>query len=282
MTKPGCSTNNTNSNDRNLPPGSLNVLQLSDPHLFADPEGRLLGMRTLISLQHVIAHVNENLPSIDLALVTGDLVHDASLAGYTLLKKQLSNLNTSTYCLPGNHDNSKILNTSISGNPIDSPFSIQKNGWSIILLDSNLPDSTGGHLDSIQLGKLQDSLSKYPNHHTLICLHHHAVPVKSRWLDTIMLNNADDFFAITDRHPQIKGITCGHVHQSFETKRNNVLLMGAPSTCFQFTPKSTDFEIDNKSPGYRQLTLLPDGSIITHILHLNNFTYSIDRSSSGY
>jgi len=239
-------------------------------------------MRTLISLQHVIAHANENLPSIDLALVTGDLVHDASPAGYTLLKKELNNLNTPTFCLPGNHDHSKTLNASISGNPIDTPFSIQKEDWSIILLDSNLPDSTKGHLDEIQLSRLQACLSDHPDHHTLICLHHHTVPVKSSWLDSIMLDNADDFFAITDGHPQIKGITCGHVHQSFEAKRNNVLLMGTPSTCFQFAPKSTDFEIDNKPPGYRQLTLLPDGSIITHIFHLNNFTYSIDRSSSGY
>ena len=88
MTRPERSTKKTINNNRNLPPDSLNVLQLSDPHLFADPEGRLLGMRTLTSLQHVITDAAENLSSIDLALLTGDLVHDASPAGYALLKKR--------------------------------------------------------------------------------------------------------------------------------------------------------------------------------------------------
>ena len=281
MTKPGCSTTNM-VNNRDFPSDSLNILQLSDPHLFANPEGRLLGMRTLISLQHVIAHANDNLSPIDFTLVTGDLVHDASSAGYSLLKKQLANLDTPTYCLPGNHDDPKKLTASLSGNPIDTPFSIQKNGWSIILLNSNLPGSAVGHLNKSQLNKLQDSLLKHPNHHTLICLHHHTLPVKSQWLDTMILNNADDFFAITDAHPQVKGITCGHVHQSFEERRNNALIIGTPSTCFQFTPKSVDFEIDSRSPGYRQLILLPNGAITTHTFHLNNYNYAIDRSSSGY
>ncbi len=282
MTTSEGSTNNASEGNRNHPSDSLEVLQLSDPHLFATPEGRLLGMRTLLSLQHVIAHARKHLPSIDLALVTGDLVHDASPAGYALLKKELTHLGVPTYCLPGNHDDPEILDKAISGNPIDTPFSIQKKGWSIILLDSNRPGSTLGELDDIQLAKLQETLSSYPNHHTLICLHHHAVAIKSQWLDRIMLNNANDFFAITDRHPQIKGITCGHVHQSFEERRNGVLLMGTPSTCFQFAPKSVDFEIDNRAPGYRHLTLLPDGEIRTDTVHLSRYNCSIDRTSSGY
>jgi len=282
MTKQERGTNNASGNNEGFPSDSLNVLQLSDPHLFADPKGRLLGMRTLASLQLVIKDANKNPSPLDFALVTGDLVHDASPAGYSQLKKELLNLNSLTYCLPGNHDDPKALNASISGNPIDTPFSIQKKNWSIILLDSNLPGSAKGHLNKQQLSNLQHSLSSHPNHHTLICLHHHTVPVESAWLDTMILDNAGDLFSITDQHPQIKGITCGHIHQTFEAKRKDVLLMGTPSTCFQFAPKSTDFGIDNKPPGYRWLTLLPNGNIITKVIHLKDFSNSIDLSSSGY
>ncbi len=280
MKKPGCT--NSRVNNKDLPPDSLNILQLSDPHLFADPEGRLLGMRTLRSLQHVITHAKDNLPPIDLALVTGDLVHDASPAGYSLLKKQLTSLGVPTYCLPGNHDDSEILAASLSGNPVGMPFSVQKKGWSIILLDSNRPGSAAGHLNKSQLDKLQNSLSKHPDHHTLICLHHHTLPAKSKWLDTMILDNSDDFFAITDAHPQVKGVTCGHIHQSFEERRNSALILGTPSTCFQFAPKSVDFKIGDGSPGYRQLLLLPNGSITTNTFHLSNYNYAIDKSSSGY
>ncbi len=282
MTMPEGSTRNAARDNRNPPPDSLEVLQLSDPHLFADPKGRLLGMQTLRSLQHVIAHAGEHLSAMDLVLVTGDLVHDASPAGYARLKKELARLKAPVCCLPGNHDDPETLGRSISGNPVGTPFSIQKKGWSFILLDSNLPGRTEGHLDATQLTRLQQALSRHPEHHTLICLHHHAVPVGSRWIDRIMLNNASDLFAITDRHPQVRGIICGHVHQSFEQQRNGVRLMGAPSTCFQFTPKSAAFAIDNRTPGYRWLALLPDGSILTRTFHLSHYSYSIDKGSSGY
>ena len=56
----------------------LRVLQLTDPHLMADPAGALLGVNTRDSLDAVIAQVLRDHGQPDVILATGDIAQDAS------------------------------------------------------------------------------------------------------------------------------------------------------------------------------------------------------------
>jgi 3',5'-cyclic-AMP phosphodiesterase len=94
----------------------------------------------------------------------------------------------------------------------------------------------------------------------------HPVEMRSRWLDTVGLANADALFGIVDRHPQVRGIAFGHVHQALDTVRNGVRILATPSTCSQFLPGSDDFAIDNQPPAYRKLLLHADGRIETDVV----------------
>ena len=283
MTKPDNHSNGTRIQElTDLPPDALRVLQLTDTHLFADPEGRLLGINTLESLNQVLEHACQTLGPMDLALVTGDLVHDASPAGYSNLHERLSTLGIPVYCLPGNHDEPAVMANWLKGNPVGAPASVQKNNWLIVLLDSKLPGSEGGHLNEGQLAHLESCLAAHPDRHALVCLHHQPIPVGSAWIDTMELDNADEFFAIIDRHPQVRGILWGHVHQNYESKRNGIPLISTLSTCFQFTPKEKGFGIDEEPPGCRWLALLPDGTIKTGTLQIDTLPATIDWSSTGY
>ena len=265
-----------------LPAGSLRVLQLTDTHLFADPEERLLGINTLESLNLVLECASRTLGPMDLALVTGDLVHDTSAAGYSCLHQRLATLGIPVYCLPGNHDEPAIMAKWLEGNPVSAPALVEQNNWLIVLLDSKLPGSEGGHLDETQLAHLESCLAAHPAKHALVCLHHQPVSVGSTWIDTMELDNADEFFTIIDRHPQVRGILWGHIHQTYDSKRNGVPLMGTLSTCFQFTPREEGFGIAKEPPGCRWLVLLPDGTIKTGILQIDSMSDTIDLSSTGY
>ncbi len=75
------------------------------------------------------------------------------------------------------------------------------------------------------------------------------------------LENPEAFFDVIDRHPQVRGILWGHIHQSFEAQRHGVQLIRTPSTCVQFKPRHGVFEADALGPGYRWLGLSPDGQI---------------------
>jgi Icc protein len=260
----------------------VRILQLSDPHLYADPEGRLLGLKTLETLNQVLEQAQKELPPMDLALVTGDLVHDASPEGYGLLQERLTTLGIPTYCIPGNHDDPALLASCLNGNPVSTTSQVEQNDWLLILLDSKKPGEEKGLLNAGELDKLASTLDDNPDKHTLVCLHHNPVPVGSGWLDTMQLENADEFFSIIDRHPQVRGIIWGHVHQAFESERNGVRLIGTPSTCFQFTPQTTEFGLDEKPPGCRWLALLPDGEIKTDLLYLDSMPASLERATKGY
>ena len=93
----------------------------------------------------------------------------------------------------------------------------------------------------------------------MVCLHHHPIAMDSRWLDTIGLANAEEFWRIIDSHAHVRAVAWGHVHQAYEGTRGGVRLFATPSTCAQFLPKSDRYAIDRRPPAYRSFQLHPDG-----------------------
>ena len=160
--------------------------------------------------------------------------------------------------------------------------SVQTRGWSLIFLDSTIPGNESGNLDKDQLKLLQLLLQAHSDKHTLICMHHHPVPVGSRWMDTMVLKNPDQFFGLLADHPQVKAVLCGHIHQKYENEHRGVRLIGTPSTCVQFVAGQDDFAIDACPPGYRWLNLLPSGEIETGLGLLPEIPSGLDLASMGY
>ncbi len=72
------------------------LVQLSDSHLFAEEDGKLLGMDTRDSLAKVIERVQTEQPQIDLILASGDLSQDGSLASYQRFRDLSAQLNAPT------------------------------------------------------------------------------------------------------------------------------------------------------------------------------------------
>jgi Icc protein len=260
----------------------IKILQITDTHLLADGGGTLLGLNTEQSLKAVIANARKRHPSTDMVLTTGDLVHDGSAAAYRRFFSLMNGFGVPVYCLPGNHDETTVLgNLSNTGNCVTTDHA-ELGNWHFIFLDSTIPGSEGAHFVEAALHRFEQQLADAPDRHTLVCLHHQPILMGSRWLDTMALDNSGDFFAIVDRHPQIRGIVWGHVHQAMHTVRNQVQLMSAPSTCIQFLPGSNNFAIDKTAPGYRWLDLHTDGHIETGIDRIDEIPGSIDVAASGY
>jgi Icc protein len=101
-------------------------------------------------------------------------------------------------------------------------------------------------------------------------LHHHPVEMGSRWLDGIGLANAGEFWRVIDSHTHVRGIVWGHVHQEYDGERNGVRLLGTPSTCAQFLPKSDRYAVDSRPPAYRRFNLHDDGRIDTEVRWLES------------
>lgn len=256
------------------------ILQITDPHLGSQVDGNLLGINTDNSLLDVLDFlVGKDSP--DLIVATGDISKDGGAASYIRFLKIMDEYYPSTPLawLPGNHDNPLNMH-SVAGHPIELVH--QTGGWNFIFLDSHVPGETGGHLSADELQRLDSELTKQPYLPTLVFLHHQPVPVGSKWIDRYIVDNNKDFFAVIDRHPQVKIISWGHVHQEFFGSYKNIALMATPSTCIQFEPNSDEFKLSEAMPGYRTFELFADGSYTTEVPRVALKTYSIDFTSTGY
>ena len=90
-------------------------------------------------------------------------------------------------------------------------------------------------------------------------------------MDQISLANTDAFWTVVDKHPQVKAVLCGHIHQELDIMHGRVRVLGTPSTCIQFKPNSDRFRLDGLSPGYRWLDLLDSGRIDTGVERVAGF-----------
>jgi len=106
--------------------------------------------------------------------------------------------------------------------------------------------------------------------------------VGSEWIDQYIVRNADTFFKVLDRFPNVKAVVWGHVHQDFSSERKGVKLIATPSTCVQFKPNCNDFTVDTLMPGYRWFDLHDDGSFTTGVERVTGKEYVIDYKSAGY
>ena len=244
---------------------SIRIVQFTDLHLVGNPDRTLRGINTAHTLRHTISHANARFDAPDAFLLTGDLVHDDA-SGYRHVAAAFQDSSVPVYCIPGNHDTPEQMRVALSRPPFQMGGSAVLKGWVIVLLDSFVPNTDGGRLGSDQLAQLERTLSAHANKHALICLHHHPIKMRSEWLDTVGLEDADAFKTTIERHKNVRGIVWGHVHQALDLFMNGVRYMATPATCAQFKPQSDDFALDDKPPGYRVLELMADGSIATEVV----------------
>src|SRR5919106_851637 len=248
--------------------GNLRIVQFTDTHLFTTPTGILDGVNTLASFEEVIDLARRTHWPVDAVVVTGDLAHETTPEAYRLLRQCLTPLGAPVYCLPGNHDDPRIMTQVLPGDNVYLADATGIGPWQLTFLSTYVPGKEGGHLHATEFERLEQCLQTHRDRPTLVCLHHPPVPIQSPWMDAMALDNADDFFALIDRFKQVRAVIFGHIHQAFSALRKGVCLLGSPSTCVQFKPRVASYMKDNKRAGYRWLVLAPDGQIQTGIKRL--------------
>ncbi|MDX1562132.1 MAG: metallophosphoesterase, partial [Gammaproteobacteria bacterium] len=254
------------------PTEPLRLLQISDTHLHATTDSRMRGVNTFDTFRAVldVASRADTWPP-DAILVSGDIVQDESRAGYELFRSQMEDLGSKILCLPGNHDDPKLMDEILSGEPFQFCGSYRIGGWSLILLNTFLTGEDAGGLGERRLEALAAGLEEHANQHVLVCMHHQPLNMGSAWLDGVGLRDADRFLEVIDSHSNVRGVLWGHVHQASDRTRGKVRFLSAPSTCSQFLPSSDFFAIDNRPPGMRWLTLHADGKIDTEVVWVESF-----------
>lgn len=263
--------------------GCLSLLQISDSHIPPRPGETLLGIDTEYYFRAVLeqAFASSALP-FDLILLTGDLAQNPKLSNYQRILNTLEAYKTPCICLPGNHDDYELMQQVLNTELVNCRKQLFLGNWQIISLNSQIPGAPEGRLSNQELAFLEQCLSAYPDRYALIAFHHHCQSINSPWMDTMMIENAQELFAIINRHPQVKAITFGHIHQAIELEAGSVRIWGAPSTCFQFQPESKQLTVVDTPPGYRLIHLFADGLAESEVHRLPKRLTGLQTDTQGY
>ncbi len=164
------------------------LVQFTDTHLLADPQGVMRGVRSLPSLEACIADARRRFLPADAILVTGDLVQDEP-EGYGFLELALAPLGAPVLLIPGNHDLPDELHRRLSHPPFQIGGSFALGSWVIVLLDTWFAHSANGEgrLGEERLAALDRSLEEHAARHVLVCLHHPPMPMGGAGLDALGL-----------------------------------------------------------------------------------------------
>jgi len=241
----------------------MQIVQITDPHLYGSASGRLRGVETDASLRAALDDALARVPGYEAMLVTGDLVQDDN-SGYLRFRSFFGGMKKPVLCIPGNHDEPEAMRKELAGAPFEICGTHSIGDWMFVMLDSYDPGHVGGRLTKNELARLDNALAG-STRHAMVCLHHHPVPMGSRWLDGVGLAEAHEFWRIIEAHTNVRAVVWGHVHQAFDGKRGDVRLFATPSTGAQFLPKSDRYAVDSLPPAYRSFELHADGRIDSQI-----------------
>src|SRR5258707_2493463 len=161
----------------------MQILQITDTHLYGTASGKLRGVETDPSLRARLDEAFARVPNYEAVLVTGDLVQDDK-SGYLRFRSFCGGLAKPVLCIPGNHDEPEAMRSELTGEPFKICGSHTIGDWTFVMLDSYDPGHVGGRLTKNQLARLDTALGQAPKH-AMVFLQPHPIMIGSRWLDNL-------------------------------------------------------------------------------------------------
>lgn len=250
---------------------TMRVLQLSDPHLLADPRGRCRGRESLAWLAHGLEQALARCAPLDLLLITGDLCQDESWSGYGRLRELLDPLALPVALLAGNHDDGGLLRAALGRRAAIAPAGLALGPWRLLLLNSHRPGAVAGWIEPSQLAWLDAELAAGTGP-VLVALHHPPVAIGSAALDGIGLQRPGALLERLLASRRVRGVVFGHGHQHWAGRLARpggggpLPLWACPSTLVQFEAAQSCPLGQPDWPGGRLLELQDDGRLESQLL----------------
>lgn len=257
---------------------TFRILQLTDLHLFAQPQEALKGIPTRETLQTVVDTILQNEDEFDWVVITGDHTHDEQPETYRAARGILTPWLDRLTIVPGNHDDRRVMRSVLSdvidrqsSDPVPDDdrivFTFDCANWRCFGLDTHSPGEVPGYLGEPQAAWLRTQLTAHGNNPSLLFFHHPPVDVGCEWMDRIGLKDRERLVEVIQDFPAVQLVCCGHVHHEFEGRIANTRIVTTPSTGIQFDPHGSDPQFASDPPGYRVIELAND-QFRTHVVRL--------------
>lgn len=251
---------------------NFSFIQITDHHLLETEDQLRDGFSPGHALKMVMRHIAQNTADkADFIISTGDLVEpelDANYRGAVKLlgirspaalpgpqKVNVEGLeNYPMYFLPGNHDDRKLFTHylfSDSQAPQLYNFTFEHKSVQFIFMDWG-PESKACFYPETREFLKQALKSELPS--VIVC-HQHVKKIGSRWLDSFLADDLDEFWEIIlPAREKVLAILCGHCHITYEDEYRGVPILGLRSTAYPFA-KTDDPAVILAAPHYRYINI---------------------------
>ena len=216
---------------------------------------------TADSLQTVLDHYLSGDWRAHRALVTGDLIQDDTAEAYERFRELLLTLKLRVHCVPGNHDVPDLMRSVCTRPPFSYCAREEIGDWLLVGIDSFVEGTAGGSVSPEEMDRLSAIVDDSTAKHVMVFVHHPPVPMDSTWLDSVGLDNGEEFLERLHTLERVRVLAFGHVHQDYDNMHDGIRILATPSTCRQFRPGSAKFAVDDKPPAYRRIELRADGKV---------------------
>ncbi|QOL26815.1 metallophosphoesterase [Thalassotalea sp. LPB0316] len=247
----------------------IKFAQISDSHLFAQPDGQHFGARVWPQLLVVLEQIKQ-CTDIKFIVFTGDLTQDHSVESYQLFNRAFveAKITIPVYYLAGNHDDPALLDKYLSHDVFNKCKTVECGTWQIQLIDSK-SNTPAGNISTTELARIKALDEAY---HQCLLMHHHPVDV-GYFIDRHGLKNQAEFWLAIKSCSAIRMISCGHVHRGMtlsapEMLERTVELYSSPATSITFAKHPSQLIAEYDDIGYRIFELDDNGNVSSCVKHI--------------
>jgi 3',5'-cyclic-AMP phosphodiesterase len=259
---------------------AVRFVQISDTHISPDPDYRRAPdlPNTADCARALVAAVNALPFQPDFILHTGDVAYDPDESAYVLARDIFAALKAPVYYLPGNHDDTLMLQRILIGTtdarkPYELDFEV--NGVRVVTVDSHQPVDANmpySRLHDTQLERVRAIAIENEARPLLVATHHNVLPIGAAWWDDYMrMQNGDDLHAaLLPARGRLLAVLHGHVHQPVQIVRDGIPYISAASAWMQLlcAPDQVETGYDEGAkPGFNV------GKVMDGRLFLRQYTY---------
>lgn len=245
----------------------MRIVQLSDLHL---REGPLYsGIDPWAMWRRGLVQVAALAPRADLLLLTGDLADDGREATYARLRTSLLAAGIPYVVLPGNHDDRDALASGLAGESLWPGRCHDRDGVTLLLLDTTLPGRDEGGIAAAHLDWLQRQA--LAGRRVLVALHHPPFAVGIPGMDAIACQGGELLVPWLHARAEVEALLCGHVHRHVVTTFVGKVAHVAPSTVHQIALDQGGLAWTPEPPGFLVHDLLPGLPLRTHYVPLGDY-----------
>jgi 3',5'-cyclic AMP phosphodiesterase CpdA len=253
-----------------VPGAPFLLVQITDTHIGAEWNDA----DPLAGLTAVVDAVRRLPDRPDAVILTGDLTEHGAAGEYAIVRELTSEIQVPLHVLPGNHDDRAAIRAAFDlpgAGPEPVDYGVDLGPLRLVAIDTTIPGRDSGSLTGEQLEWLDAELGRASGRPILLAMHHPPVAVGIAAWDAIGLPVEDRsaLGRVLQRHPEVRRIVAGHVHQTIVAELAGRPVLTIPSTYLQARLDFTAaLSLESGPRGYA-LHGLMDGRIASYVRTLD-------------